>query len=143
LSPPRGNSGRGTSNTIAVVVQCLRCDCACFGKHLRTRKTPLCGIEFAFALVDDCLSSGGIALASSNLCLGAGNRCNCLSGLGARLVALRVEYVNLHLRQRLTLFHKIALVDDDVLHPPSELSCDVNLSGLNAAVSIDETCAQA
>ena len=96
------------------------------------------GIEFACAQSHHGLRGGHIALARDHLGLGTGDRSNSLLGLRLRLVALRVEHVNLHLCQHLAGFHKIAFVHHDFLHAPGELGSDVNLGGLDATVAADE-----
>ena len=109
-----------------------------FGEGLGTRKPPLGSVQFALTLDHNGLCGRRVALASSNLGIGDGDRRDGPLGLGAGLVTLRVEHVDLHLRQWLANLHEIAFVDHDILHPTGELGGDVDLRGLNAAIAADK-----
>ncbi len=122
----------------AVVVEDLAGRHALLGQGLGACVAPLRRVQLALALTHQGLRGGGVAPAHRDLGLGAGDGGDGLAGFGQRLVALRVQDIDLHPRQRLTGLHEIALLDQDVLHPSGELGGDVDLGGLDAAVAADE-----
>ena len=122
----------------AVVVEFLDRSGAFPGKGLGTRESPLRGVQFALALLHDGLQGGRVAPAYGDLRLGARDGIDGLPVAGARLVALRVEYIDLHLRERLAGLYEISFVDHDVLHPPRKLGRNIDLGGLDAAITADE-----
>ena len=97
------------------------------------------GVEFSLALGDRGLSGNRIALACYHLGLGTGNGGDGLLRLSTRRVALGVEHVHLHLRQRLPGLHKITFVHHDILHASGELGGNVNFGRLHASVAAHKT----
>jgi len=104
---------------------------------------PLGVVQFARTLAHHRIGGGLLALARDDLGLGTGDRIDRLPGLSPRLVALRIEYVDLHLGQRLTDLHEIAFIDRDGLDASAQLGGNVDFGGLDPAVATRETGARA
>ena len=145
LRPPgvAASGGLGAAEARAVVVECPVRDGALGGERCSERdKAPAGGVEFVLALPDQRRHGLVIAHASDHLCLGAGYGCDRLL-LGARLVALGLEHVDLHFRERLALDQKVALIDHHRFHPPGELGGDIDLGGFDAAIAAYKSLARA
>ena len=110
---------------------------------MRTGQAPFGVIQFALALHDDGLRRRQVAFTHPGLRFGARHAGNRLLLLGARLIALRGEHIDLHLRQHLVCLHKISLQGENLDHAPRILGGDIDLGGFDTAIAADKAFAQA